>query len=159
MSRWFAIAVLIVGPPSFAGVSAAPVAAQCPMMSGSGGHDHGGGHETHAKQHTASAKKQQASADRLLADDQGRAVLMDAVLSDREFLRSLVARMIAVPEYHALLSQSLADATTPRPAAASDDPAPVYVCPMHPEVTASKPGNCPKCGMELARQTASDAPR
>lgn len=25
----------------------------------------------------------------------------------------------------------------------------VYTCPMHPEVTSDKPGNCPKCGMTL----------
>jgi uncharacterized membrane protein YraQ (UPF0718 family) len=25
----------------------------------------------------------------------------------------------------------------------------VYICPMHPEVTAPTPGRCPKCGMEL----------
>jgi len=25
----------------------------------------------------------------------------------------------------------------------------VYVCPMHPEVTSSSPGKCPKCGMTL----------
>src|ERR1041385_5412136 len=25
----------------------------------------------------------------------------------------------------------------------------VYACPMHPNVTSSKPGRCPKCGMEL----------
>jgi hypothetical protein len=25
----------------------------------------------------------------------------------------------------------------------------VYECPMHPEVTANEPGNCPKCGMTL----------
>jgi hypothetical protein len=25
----------------------------------------------------------------------------------------------------------------------------VYVCPMHPEVTSSTPGRCPKCGMTL----------
>lgn len=24
-----------------------------------------------------------------------------------------------------------------------------YTCPMHPEVTSDKPGNCPKCGMAL----------
>ena len=25
----------------------------------------------------------------------------------------------------------------------------VYTCPMHPEVTSSQPGKCPKCGMKL----------
>jgi hypothetical protein len=25
----------------------------------------------------------------------------------------------------------------------------VYTCPMHPEVTSDKPGDCPKCGMQL----------
>jgi len=24
-----------------------------------------------------------------------------------------------------------------------------YTCPMHPEIDASKPGACPKCGMKL----------
>jgi FtsP/CotA-like multicopper oxidase with cupredoxin domain len=32
-----------------------------------------------------------------------------------------------------------------------DDAAPAtsYACPMHPDVTASEPGSCPKCGMQL----------
>ena len=25
----------------------------------------------------------------------------------------------------------------------------IFVCPMHPEVQKCKPGNCPKCGMNL----------
>ena len=29
-----------------------------------------------------------------------------------------------------------------------------YSCPMHPDVTSSKRGKCPKCGMALTRQTA-----
>ncbi len=27
-----------------------------------------------------------------------------------------------------------------------------YTCPMHPEIHASKPGNCPKCGMTLVKE-------
>lgn len=29
------------------------------------------------------------------------------------------------------------------------EPANIYTCPMHPEVTADAPGSCPKCGMDL----------
>ncbi len=36
-----------------------------------------------------------------------------------------------------------------------DTTAPVtYTCPMHPEIHATKPGNCPKCGMKLIKETA-----
>ena len=29
----------------------------------------------------------------------------------------------------------------------------MYKCPMHPEVTSDKPGKCPKCGMDLVKNT------
>jgi len=33
----------------------------------------------------------------------------------------------------------------------------LYVCPMHPEVTSDKPGQCSKCGMDLVKkETKSD---
>jgi protein SCO1 len=34
----------------------------------------------------------------------------------------------------------------------------VYTCPMHPEVKSKKRGKCPKCKMDLVKQTASAAP-
>ncbi|MEO7905592.1 MAG: heavy metal-binding domain-containing protein [Saprospiraceae bacterium] len=27
-----------------------------------------------------------------------------------------------------------------------------YTCPMHPEVTSTKSGKCPKCGIELVKK-------
>lgn len=32
----------------------------------------------------------------------------------------------------------------------------VYTCTMHPEVQSDKPGDCPKCGMELVKMEAGD---
>jgi len=29
-----------------------------------------------------------------------------------------------------------------------------YTCPMHPEVISEKPGQCPKCGMDLVKKEA-----
>jgi FtsP/CotA-like multicopper oxidase with cupredoxin domain len=37
-------------------------------------------------------------------------------------------------------------------------PASAYACPMHPEVTATEPGTCPKCGMKLMPSNAPVAP-
>ena len=37
---------------------------------------------------------------------------------------------------------------------ADDSPASAYACPMHPEVTATEPGTCPKCGMKLVAVAA-----
>ena len=37
-------------------------------------------------------------------------------------------------------------------AGAGHEEAAVYTCPMHPEVTSSKPGKCPKCGMTLVKR-------
>ena len=48
-----------------------------------------------------------------------------------------------------LLASAAAPNLGPR---SPDDSGPgsvVYVCPMHPEVTSSSPGRCPKCGMDL----------
>jgi hypothetical protein len=45
-------------------------------------------------------------------------------------------------------------ARPPRPApkaSPAQEVAPVYTCPMHPEVRSPVPGKCPKCGMDLVR--------
>lgn len=33
-----------------------------------------------------------------------------------------------------------------------------YTCPMHPEIHAAKPGNCPKCGMKLVKENPKASP-
>ena len=35
----------------------------------------------------------------------------------------------------------------------------LYTCPMHPEVTSSEPGRCPKCGMKVVPKAPTEAPQ
>lgn len=35
----------------------------------------------------------------------------------------------------------------------------IYTCSMHPEIRSDKPGDCPKCGMELVKLDTSDSTR
>jgi Cu+-exporting ATPase len=50
--------------------------------------------------------------------------------------------------------------TEPKPeAGAAKPPATVYVCPMDPEVRATQPGACPKCGMALEPEHAAPSTR
>lgn len=140
----WALAAILVAPRS--------AAAQCSMMGG--GHDHSA---THGQGKTpASQKKLQQSIDRLLSDDEGRAMLADALLSDRAFMESLIQRLATIPEWRTMAVATLApgpagDSLEAMRSEASSTTARLYVCPMHPEVTSSKPGECPKCGMQLER--------
>lgn len=60
--------------------------------------------------------------------------------------------------FDAAASQSIAESTKSPGGAATHSnhqgqpPAEVYACPMHPEVTSTTPGNCPKCGMTLVKR-------
>jgi hypothetical protein len=56
-----------------------------------------------------------------------------------------------VPKIQANPDAYLAAATP----AARPAPAAEYVCPMHPTVVRSAPGNCPVCGMKLSQRTAA----
>jgi hypothetical protein len=99
---------------------------------------------------------------RVLSDQDLRESLLDAILEDADFMRTLLARMAGHPEAKALAAERLADHRTTggsvsgHTMARPDSPpskqdSPLYACPMHPEVTSGRPGTCPKCGMSLRR--------
>jgi CopA family copper-resistance protein len=54
----------------------------------------------------------------------------------------------------------MGDMKMPTPKKATDKPVQTvsYTCPMHPEIHASKPGNCPKCGMKLVKESPKTTP-
>ena len=131
--------------------------AQCAAMPGCGG-SHGASHEGHAKK--TSAKKQRDSIARLMADEQGRALLVEALLADRAFMRSFLAQALEVPEWRAMTSQAVSEpAPHGQGGSGAEKPNTVFACPMHPEITSSKPGSCPTCGMALARRERPESGR
>lgn len=142
------VAVLVARPPD--------ARAQCAM--GGGGHDHGAARDASAKKPASSATKQRKAADKLLSDEDGRNALADAILNDRDFMKAFVARLLETPEWRDLVSETLkgtaASVSGGKPEVGA---APTYVCPMHPDIVASKAGRCPKCGMTLERRGPPDA--
>jgi hypothetical protein len=133
-----------------------PALAQCAMMGGGEGHDHSG--SASAAKAPAADRKLQKSIDLLLRDERGRTLLADALLGDREFMHSFIVMLTGIPEWRAVAAEGLATAPTDggspaRPAAAQS--AVRYACPMHPDVTSSVAGKCPKCGMNLERVAAA----
>jgi len=52
----------------------------------------------------------------------------------------------------AMMMKDSKSTTVKKTATHKHDMATVYTCPMHPEVTSDKPGQCPKCGMDLVEK-------
>ena len=124
--------------------------AQCGgSLGGGSGHEHGGSEPTRGE------KKSEKMINELLSEESNRSLLMDAILSDPDFMRAFVKRIAELPEWRALAAER--SGVVVQPAPTSQDGAPIkgsqasYVCPMHPEVTSDEPGKCPKCGMALRR--------
>lgn len=155
--RRAAAAIFVAGFLAAVATVPVPAAAQCAMMGGGGGgHDHGAAQGSRTTKPSSSDKKTRQAIDRLLSDERGRAMLTEALLADRAFMENLVAQLAAIPEWRAMASRQLA---SPDPSGATRDEARiapdsfmVYACPMHPDVTASSPADCPRCGMALVRK-------
>lgn len=98
----------------------------------------------------------------LLSEEQGRRLLSEAILADPRFMRSLIERISENPEWRAYAAVRLDLPVTGAGASpheglhkpetsAVQEQAPLYTCPMHPDVHTEQPGRCPKCGMNLQR--------
>lgn len=139
--------------------TSSPAWSQCSAMTG-GAHEHPAsraGDSDHAS--TADRKLRQAI-DRLLSDERGRALLAQVLLEDRGFIVDFIPRLTADPRWRTEALRHLApfdssaarsqDATAPAAREAAR-----YTCPMHADVTAAAPGDCPRCGMALVRRSSS----
>ena len=154
--RSFAAAAFVTGLLATLATDPSPVSAQCGMMGG-GGHDHSAMQGNKNAKASGSEKKLRQSIDRVLSDERGRALLSDALLNDRAFMESLIQRLSAIPEWRAMAARQLSSPDPSGPAGAERRVAPnsdavTYACPMHPDISASGPGDCPKCGMALVRK-------
>ncbi len=102
--------------------------AQCTPGMMSGGHDHG---------QTAPSKAVGPSSDAvrdLLSRKEGRSAMLEAVLADPRFMRSLIDRMLAAPEWRSLMRERLAVGSAPADSVALDSiPAPAPAPRLHHE--------------------------
>lgn len=146
LCSWLLI-LAVAASPSVAG-------AQC------GGGMMGSGHEHGDRASSKGDKKTRETINRLLDQERSRSMLLEALLADAEFMRTLFGRVAAVPAWRALAAERLgAGGTAPAatdtilraPGSPATGETAVYTCPMHSEVVSARPGKCPKCGMTLER--------
>lgn len=153
--QWM-LMILLVGVPN-------PSRAQCAGMGG--GHDHGSGSHSHGAQGVSkNEKKDRQAIQKLLSSEPGRAVALEEIMADRDFMSLLFARVAGLPELRAQALEQFEPGGGARPEGerGADQPparAPVetavsYVCPMHSDVISNRPGTCPKCGMTLEKREA-----
>lgn len=74
----------------------------------------------------------------------------------RKTLHFLTLSVLAGALFIGSLAQAPAAAADSKPGTrAQSSSEAIYVCPMHPKVSADKPGRCPECKMHLTKVTAS----
>ena len=69
------------------------------------------------------------------------------------FQKFFLQTQIAGQQVYAAFGQNVQPGSA---SGAAKSPAAEYTCPMHPEVKQKTPGKCPKCGMDLEAEAASD---
>ncbi len=147
---WTSLLVLVVG------VSPSIAAAQCSGGMMGGGHQHG--HKSESK----GDRKARQNIDKILGEDRGRALLLEAILADPDFMRDVIAGIGADPDWRSYAAAKLdlgnggsgaarQGAATKGKRGEEERPVVQYTCPMHPDVISDRPGKCPKCGMTLER--------
>ena len=158
LSRFVVVLVLVTAVVAALSAGPVPAGAQCSMMGGgSGGHDHGAMQGSQSTKPSGSDKKIQQNIDKLMSDARGRDLLIEAILNDRAFMESLLQQLAGMPGSKELGLQQpaapdSASSKLSETRVAPGSPAAVYTCPMHPDVTSSRAGDCPKCGMALVRR-------
>lgn len=71
--------------------------------------------------------------------------MMDMCEKDTSMCKNMMQMMKQKPGMMQMMKGMASDTNMPANST-------VYTCPMHPEITSSKPGKCPKCGMDLVKK-------
>jgi hypothetical protein len=79
----------------------------------------------------------------------------NAILKKMKMKKSIAITLVIASLLFSITAcnNSSTKATSEEPTIAE---ATIYTCPMHPEIQADKPGDCPKCGMPLEKKETAD---